>query len=307
MIECVVIVPVAADDASRLLLCLESIKENLTHYFVVVLLDGISINSIDMEKISIENIKFIQLEKRSYKNWSIILENFSEGLRFGLSLDDLCPDAIFLKIDADAVIVREGLSGRVKNIFRTRPAAGLIGQCYSNVLGQRLHNHGWINFFKKVQGISGFRHFLTSRDVRWCLQRRVKSFLFLKKIIKTACNNGYNLGEFPIGGSYILSRTAAQRLISVDILSRSPFFVFGGVGEDVCIGLFVYCVGFSLVDESMDGGIFAIEGKELRVSPHDLKARGNFIVHPIKYGYKKNDIEMNEYDLFNFLVFPDSL
>jgi hypothetical protein len=56
-----------------------------------------------------------------------------------------------------------------------------------------------------------------------------------------------------------------------------------------------------------DGGIFGVEGKNLRIDPFVLKERGHYIIHPLKYGYHSGSVEISEFDLYRKLADIDEL
>ncbi|HYM71722.1 MAG TPA: hypothetical protein VET89_01985, partial [Stellaceae bacterium] len=196
-------------------------------------------------------------------------------------------DAILVKIDADALVLRPGLAKRAQEIIATRPDVGQIGQCFSNIRGGSLFNFGWENFMRKTVGWRGFRKFLLAAirsGVGW--RAGFSAFCNFRKIMTRARENGYRNGSFAVGGCYILRREVIESLNKNGFFLRSPFPFLPDVGEDVVMTPHVYVVGYTVIDDISDDGIFAIEGKELRVDPFVLKARGHYVIHPTKYGYR---------------------
>jgi hypothetical protein len=56
------------------------------------------------------------------------------------------------------------------------------------------------------------------------------------------------------------------------------------------------------MDDGADGGIFAVEGKHFRVSPFVLRDRGQYVLHPLKYGYSGEAGSFSEAELVETLL-----
>jgi hypothetical protein len=65
---------------------------------------------------------------------------------------------------------------------------------------------------------------------------------------------------------------------------------------------YVYATGFAAMDDTADDGIFAIEGKAFRLDPFTLKARGHYILHPVKYGHTAHGHMLDEAGLVSALL-----
>jgi hypothetical protein len=64
----------------------------------------------------------------------------------------------------------------------------------------------------------------------------------------------------------------------------------------------VYAAGYAAIDDISDGGIFAIEGKGIRVDPFVLKERGHYVIHPTKYGHHAHGRDLDERSLVSELI-----
>jgi len=125
------------------------------------------------------------------------------------------------------------------------------------------------------------------------------AFFDVRALMKRAkATGGYRPGEYALGGAFILRKEVIKTLESEKFLRPTPFrFLIYEQCEDVIMTPYVYAVGYSAMDDVSDGGIFGIEGKEFRVDPFVLKARGHYIVHPTKYGHQAHGRMLNEAEL----------
>ncbi|MDE8347123.1 MAG: hypothetical protein POH28_13265 [Acidocella sp.] len=302
MIDVIFIVPVGPNDAGRVGQVVRSIVKFCTNYRIFILLDGVERSALSAD-LGVENVTVVTHPTGTAGHWGKIWLRQCLVMIDALKIDGLSDDAIFVKIDADALIVRPGFVERAQAIFRTRPRLGQIGQCYSNIIGERLHNHGWYNFFAKMTGWRGFVKFIrygfrTSENINVAVSR----YLLFRQIIEGAEKNGYSLGDFAIGGCYILRKAFIVAMSGDVLFGKSPFLSMPTIGEDVLMTPYLYYLGFSALDDTANGGIFAIEGKEFRLDPFSLKQRGHYIVHPVKYGYRGQHGVLSETELVDQLT-----
>jgi hypothetical protein len=261
---------------------MESIRRHCSHYRIYVLADC---NSEDFPKSQIrgEDIEIIYTKQPSGGHWGKIWQMQNEGMTKALERDDLSEDCIFVRIDADAMVIRRGLVERAKKIFAENPTCGQLGQCHFNISGKPLENKGWANYFKKRTTFIGLlKAFLLLHLQRVELKQSIKMIFRLKYLLKSAFDNDYKAGEFALGPS-ILRLDAVKKLYQGGWLINSPFRWFPNVQDDVLITLHIYAVGYKAYDDTQENGIFAICGEELWIHPHELLNKGCYIIHPVKY------------------------
>jgi hypothetical protein len=124
----------------------------------------------------------------------------------------------------------------------------------------------------------------------------------LRRIIRTAIQNGYGLGDFALGGAYVLRRELARAVIDSDVFEKSPFFAMTHVEDDVLFGMFVFYLGYAIADDVMDDGLFGVDAGHLKMSPFAIKERGNYILHSTKFGYKDEFMDIDERELVKKLM-----
>lgn len=303
MINAVFLIPVGPKDIERVAQTVKSIRGYCKDYRIFLLLDGVSPELLHYEVIS-PDIRIITHQTPTKGHWGKIWLRQCQALIEAARGDDLADDVIFVKIDADAVVVRSGFVERAQGILRTRTNVGQLGQCFSNIIGGRLRNRGWGIFFSKMLGWRGLYRFVLEglRQDEVSVPGAVSRFLRFRHIVHQAEENGYAPGDFAVGGCYVLSKAAVVSMSRDRSLRQSPFLLLPGVGEDVVMTLYLYHLGYSAADDTSDGGIFAVEGKHFRSNPRTLKARGHYVLHPVKYGYEEDGKLLTESELVDDLL-----
>jgi hypothetical protein len=302
MTDTLFFVPIGPNDVQRACWAVRSIRKYSQNYKIYLLLDGPPTSSLSAE-LSGADIEIASNIPPSNGNWGKIWLMQCSAMVKALHSDEVSSDAIFVKFDADALLVRSGLTERARAIFASRSSAGQIGQCFSNVNGGRLSNSGWANFMGKMLGWRGLARFAKGARLNGEGQLAgLEAFRLYRTLLQRAIANGYTLGEFAIGGCYILRREVVSGLETSGFLHRSPFRLLPMTGEDGIMTPHVYAVGYAVVDDVSDGGLFAIEGKHFRADPLLLKSRGHYVLHPLKYGYLANGRVMEEAELITRLM-----
>lgn len=302
MIEALFFIPVCTADTERVLWTVESIRKYCPGSRMYLLLDGPQVAQIDA-RIYGNDMVIRENQSPTGRHWGKIWQMQCQAMVDTLDDPLISKSAIFVKIDADALVLRTGLVERAQAIFRHRPSVGQLGQCFTNILGGRLHNAGWANYYRKMHGWRGLLRFLRSgSSSRLGTIEAVRAYWRFRTLLNQARANGYVDGEFAIGGAYILRREVVKALAAPGRLEHSPFLFLHDTGEDGVMTPYVYAAGYSAMDDVSDGGLFAIEGKAIRMDPFLLKNRGHYIIHPTKYGHKGDSYNFSESELVQKLI-----
>jgi len=302
-IEACFFVPVCKSDIQRVLWTIESIRKFCNNYIIYVLVDG---QKTDFEKTlptDDDDVIVIYIDKPTNRHWGLIWRMQNNGMREALKRNDLSDGCIFVKIDADAVVCRNGFIEEAQRFFRKNPGVGQVGQVFTNIVGLPLKNRGWENYFKNrfkpvgmlklwikyiLEGYNPFKAWSKTRQ--------------FKDLIQTARSNGWPDGCFAIGGSYMLRKTVVERMEEHDLLLNSALCFIPDVGEDVLMTPHVYYLGYTAMDSIGENGLFAVYGEELIAPPEEFKKDGNYIVHPLKYGYTKTEPTFTEEELVRYFI-----
>lgn len=147
MIEAVFLLPVCKKDAERVVWTIKSIRKNCSNYYIYVLIDS-KPNRFPSLRIFGPDIELVYAKNPSNGHWGKIWQMQNDGLLKALQRIDLSPNCIFVRIDADAMVVRPGLIDRAQKLFAEKPECGQLGQCHFNISWKPLENKGWANYFR---------------------------------------------------------------------------------------------------------------------------------------------------------------
>jgi len=295
-------IPVCASDKQRVLWTIESIRKFCNNYIIYVLVDGIKPDFEDLFDES-EDLTVIFIDKPTNRHWGLIWRMQNNGMRHALMRNDLDEECIFVKIDADAVIVREKYIETAQQFFRNNPRAGQAGQVFTNIVGLPLKNKGWKSYFEnRFKPLGLFKLWVKYLQEGFGPLKAYQLTIQFKHIFVVAEKNGYTNGCFAIGGSYMLRKAVVEVMEKNDLLLNSPLCFIPDVGEDVLMTPHVYYAGYEAHDSIGENGLFAVYGEELLVHPMQLKKEGNYIIHPLKYGYTREEPKLSELDCINLLL-----
>ena len=290
MLKIVFFIPLGEGDSSRVHYTIDSIRRFCNDYRIVVILDGVT----SREQLPDGgDIDYHVAQYQSHGHWGAIWINQMSSMVQLMASDEIYDQTVFVKIDADAILVRYGFYKRAHAIFNSRKRVGQIGQAFSDVSGRRLLNLGWQHFSQKTVGLLGLKLFLTAKSSREIngYKQRIEAWLRYRKLVK-ANPAPY---EYSIGGCYCLSYQFLKEFIQSKQLDNPPFMFTPTFGEDAIMGLMVGALGFDIVDDSLDHGLFAVGGiydrtnQSFRVNPLDIAKRGHIVIHPFKFGYDDQD------------------
>lgn len=297
MNKLIFILPVCEADLVRVNYTVESIKRHCDNYTIIIVADGIKEHS---SLPTGANIKIYASPNPTFGHWGKIWLNQMNAMAEILSNENVNDQTLYVKIDADAVVVKPGFYERLISLIETRPNTGVIGQVSYGSTGNYLSNKGHKNYFTKSLGWRGLRNFVFN-DFSPSLEenlKRIKAWLNFKKFIKA---NKFP-ERFPIGGCYVLTHDAVSFYADNQETIESIFRYTPSLGEDVITGL-IFGSQYNLLDDTMNNGSFAVGGMYdktnecFRANPLTIAARGHHIIHPTKFGYFDDKIKLNELEL----------
>ena len=301
----VFILPIAAGDVSRAINTIKSINRFCSEHIILCSLDG----NFSAETIkSLPNTYVFPSLITSKGHWGAIWHNQFRSLLDYKKKHKTTEETIYIKIDSDAIILRNGLYERAYRIMYTRKKIGLIGQINNDVNGLTLTNDGWKNYYIKMLGWGGFRDFVIKAvmpsEINVSLSERFARYSVFKSLVrKTKAPEKY-----AIGGCYIVSDAFLSELERSKLLETNPFLLRPNYGEDAITGLVVQALGFNIIDDVLDDGIFAVGGiynkyeEVFRCDPRDIRKRNHIVIHPVKFGYKSSISNLSEDELVKELI-----
>lgn len=188
-----------------------------------------------------------------------------------------CPGSNVLRLDADALILRAGLSSRVATIFDNSVSAGIIG-------GVSLHGDGTDRDCAPArEAIEAAASFRSS----W----RPSGRRHVRRLVSEATKNKYLLGEHAIACACVLRTEmidswAERGWLDSKLLSESR------LADDFIMALMCYAAKFEFVEAGGVNGLFRLSWRGLPCSPFELMSGGAYATHSVRsFG------ELDEYSI----------
>lgn len=305
MVTTVFVLPLAQGDVCRVGYTIESIRKHCHDYIIAIVLDGVQYSE---ELPQGDDVEYHSARYLSKGHWGAIWLNQMTAIKTYWQSDRTDSNTIYIKIDSDAVVVRDGLYQRASTLFHSRPTVGQLGQVYTDSVGNRLLNAGWQNFYTKTFGWRGLKMFLTGKlpsgisNLGWI--ERWRAWQKYREYIQGA-NEPHS---YAIGGCYILRNECVEAIVGSGVIDSTTFLLTPDFGEDALMGLLVSATGFDKMDDVADDGLFAVGGlynkydDYFRANPVEIARRGHYIVHPFKFGYRDKDKSITEQELVHQLM-----
>jgi glycosyltransferase involved in cell wall biosynthesis len=174
---------------------------------------------------------------------------------------------VILRLDADALLIGHGLESLAERTFARNPQAGLLGSYKVGPDGGRRDFSWAARRLRTETGIRGLRY----------PQRRTH----LRRYLSLARENGYTDGESALGGAYIHSYNAANR-IYLNGWFDQPWLATSQLGEDHIMALLTVAAGYQVHDFGGPGDPLALRWRGLPAHPADLLATGKLVTHSVR-------------------------
>lgn len=170
---------------------------------------------------------------------------------------------IYLKIDPDALLIRDGLEDALSEAFRADERLGLLGA----------YHVGW----------DGGR-----RDLSFWRERMLRYRHDLGRPFELALCNGYEAGDGVQGGAYALSRTCLRTIYEAGWLAGNDGYNPSNlrptcIAEDSLIAMLTFAAGFRVGEIGGPGQPFAVKHIGLPMPPEELITSGSIVTHSVKY------------------------
>jgi hypothetical protein len=172
-----------------------------------------------------------------------------------------------LRLDADALLIGHGLESCAEAAFLAQPDVGLLGSYRIDPAGEP-RDWSWAARRLEVEaGPRGWRHPVRRSQLR--------------QFLAAARTHGYVAGENVLGGAYLHSYQAAQRIQANGWLDR-PELATSRLGEDHIMSLITRAAGYRLADLGGPQGPLAVKWQGLSAHPADLLASRKLVVHSVR-------------------------
>ena len=174
---------------------------------------------------------------------------------------------IVLRLDADALLIGHGLESRAEQAFASNQTVGLLGSYRTGPDGG-VRDSSW-----------AARQLRAEAGIRGLLRPRCRSNL--RHCLKLARGNGYIDGESALGGAYIHSYEAAERIYRHGWFSQ-PWFASSKLGEDHIMALLTTAAGYRIGDFGGPIDPLALKWQGLPAHPADLLNAGKLVTHSVR-------------------------
>jgi hypothetical protein len=174
---------------------------------------------------------------------------------------------VLLRLDADALLIGDGIAELAAERFRSAPGVGMLG---SNRLGMDGGTRDWSWPASTLAAESGLRGL-----------NRPRMRAQLRKLRAEADEHGYSAGEHSLGGAYLQSGEAVRAMerrgsLQLEALAKCR------LGDDHLFGLITYAAGFSIGEFAGPDDPLALDWKQLPAAPDELVRRGKLVIHSVR-------------------------
>jgi hypothetical protein len=189
------------------------------------------------------------------------------------------PVDYLVKLDTDALVIGD-FRRSLSNAMARNPGVGVWGAYRENEPGGGERDFSYYAFQLRLAR-------LPLRPRRGGIEQAVigpaaRSRRFVRNVARAAAANGYQPGEHCLGGSYAVTRPAAERMRALGFLDDPHATFHAHLAEDVVVGLLARASGFRLASHVARGQAFALRFRGLLAEPEELLGRGHSIVHSLK-------------------------
>ena len=174
-----------------------------------------------------------------------------------------------LRLDADALLIGEGIEEAAEEAFARASDVGLLGSFQYGPDGGRRDFTPAARCLRSEAGLRGWTH---PKRRRWT--RRYLSY---------ARMNGYIDGEHVLGGAYIHSYSAIKAIYDRGWFTHLPWLANSKVGEDHRMSLLTMAAGYRIGDFGAPSDPLALCWQGLPAHPRDLLSSKKLVVHSVRY------------------------
>lgn len=248
---------------------IESVLHYVTSSHVIIVLDDSGKGTGTAIKERFRDVVILTTEKNYGKNSGLYL-NLSRGFAFAYENYDF---DVLLRLDTDALVIGHNPEKDAIDYFHQNPDFGIIGSYRVDCNGD-------------PRDFSWPRNRLTKElSLIYLLInpfKRLKGWLFLRKLFHQNRKNGYEAGEHCMGGAYFISRECIGRLSKNNLLSCHEIS-WSKLEEDQIFGLLMYSVGLRHGDFATGSFPMGLRHRGLPCLPEDLINKRKKVTHSTRF------------------------
>lgn len=187
---------------------------------------------------------------------------------------------MILRLDADALLIGHGIELCAARAFAGNPQVGLLGSYKTGPDGGRRDFSWAARRLHAEAGIRGLRY----------PERRTH----LRRYLSLARKHGYDDGESALGGAYIHSYDAANRIYTNGWFDQ-PWLATSKLGEDHLMALLTLAAGYRIHDFGGPADPLALRWRGLPAHPADLLADGKLVIHSVRFWENLEEEEIRRF------------
>ncbi len=284
-IDLVIVIPVGPGCQTAFVLdTIDSIKRYVSCSYRIIISDD-SHSSVVSESLEREHPEVIILRTtRNYGKGLGLYITLSNAFSYALEKFQFCA---LLRLDTDALIIGPEPEAKILDFFKRNPSIGLAGRYVVGLSSEDQFGNTWQNGGRKlIVAIAKMhtKYYLRHPFIYWKI----------RKVLFTAINNGYDLGEFVFGGTYAFSRVGLEKLRDNKLLPMKN--VLGAdLEEDHFFSMLMVAVGLGLGDLASGDNPFACTWKGLPSSPEAILKANKKIIHSTRYWGDMKEEEIRKF------------
>jgi glycosyltransferase involved in cell wall biosynthesis len=174
---------------------------------------------------------------------------------------------IILRMDADALMLGNGIEAAAEEAFASQPGVGMLGSCRLDPAGTPRDFSPTARILRAEEGVRGLTH------------PRCRSLV--RHYARLARQRGYIDGEHALGAAYVHSYQAASCLRRKGWLNE-PRLAPSKLADDHLMSLLTLAAGFRIADFGGPGDPLALKWRGLPAHPSELLADGKLITHSVR-------------------------
>jgi hypothetical protein len=263
---------------------IDSIKSYIHCTYTIIISDD-SHDSAIQQRLQISHPDLIILKTtKNYGKGLGLYTTLSNAYRYAL---DHFNFKALLRLDTDALMIGPGSENQIIEFFERNPSVGMAGRYVKGLQSADEFGNVWINGGRRpIVAIAKIftKYYLRHPFIYW----RIRKLLF------TAINEGYDLGEFVFGGAYAFSRLGLEKLRDNNLLPMDK--VLGAdMEEDHFFSLSMVSVGMRLADLASGDAPFACTWRGLPAHPQTILQANKKIIHSTRYWEEMKEDEIRKF------------
>jgi glycosyltransferase involved in cell wall biosynthesis len=267
-VDAVIVIPFADGELPMVLDTLQSIDRFVGEPHHVIAVDDCSRDRLDERLRGMRGDITVLRNERKHGGRSGLYVTMANACKHAL---DRFSFRVFMKMDADALMVGPGLMTQAIRCFEDHPQAGILGSYRVRADGERRSWLKWkLGFWYETNPLRA----LWGRKPLW------------RDPIRLARRRAYDVGENVLGGAYLIRRECLEAMRRNNLLDYEYEAILSEsrMGEDVIFSLMVKAAGYDLHDFGSPEHSMALALTHVPLPKEEILRQGKTVIHSVKRG-----------------------